>query len=109
MPITLTEKAANEVKRVQQQQHLEEAFLRVGAASGGCSSYTYRLELDVAFDAGADEEYECHGVRVVVDKRSALLLEGTTIDWHEGPDASGFSFDNPNLARPHGHGDAFEV
>ena len=109
MAVTLTERAATEVKRVQQQQKLDDAFLRVGAAAGGCSGYSYRLEFDKTFDAGTDDQYECHGVKVVVDKRSAVLLEGTTIDWYEGLEARGFKFDNPNVARTCGCGNSFEV
>ena len=93
MPVMLTEKAAEEVKKVKAEQQLEqEVFLRVGAAAGGCSGFSYRLEFDKSFDDEQDDEFECHGVRVVVDKKSALLLEGTTIDWYEGLDARGFKF-----------------
>ncbi|MGE0759008.1 MAG: HesB/IscA family protein [Pirellulaceae bacterium] len=110
MPVTLTEKAAKEVLRVKDEQKFEpDIFLRVGAAAGGCKGYEYRLEFDKAFDSERDDQFECHGVRVVVDKRSALLLEGTTIDWYEGLEARGFKFDNPNVTKTCGCGSSFQV
>ena len=110
MPVALTEKAAAEIKRVKGEQQLEqEVFLRVGAAAGGCSGFSYRLEFDKSFDAEADDEFDCHGMKVVVDKKSSLLLEGTTIDWYEGLDARGFKFDNPNVVKSCGCGSSFQV
>lgn len=110
MSVVLTEKAANEVQRVREEQKFEdEIFLRVGAAAGGCSGYSYQLEFDKTFDQEKDDAYEYHGVRVVVDKKSALLLEGTTIDWYEGLDARGFKFDNPNVVKSCGCGSSFQV
>jgi iron-sulfur cluster assembly protein len=110
MVVALTEKAAAEVKRVQVEQKFEaDVFLRVGAAAGGCSGYSYRLEFDKVLDTDNDEQFECHGVKVVVDKKSAQLLTGTTIDWYEGLDARGFKFDNPNVSRSCGCGNSFQV
>lgn len=110
MAVVLTEKAANEVQRVREEQKFEDdIFLRVGAAAGGCSGYSYQLEFDKGFDAAKDDEYEYHGVKVVVDKKSALLLEGTTIDWHEGLDQRGFKFNNPNVVKSCGCGSSFQV
>ena len=110
MAVLLTEKAAHEVRRVKDEQKFEdEIFLRVGAQAGGCSGYSYRLEFDKAYDAEQDDQYDCHGVKVVVDKRSALLLDGTTIDWYEGLDARGFKFENPNVVKSCGCGSSFQV
>jgi len=110
MAVMLTEKAANEVKRVRDEQKFDNSvFLRVGAAAGGCSGYSYRLEFDKSYDVAQDDEYEYHGVKVVVDKKSALLLEGTTIDWYEGLDQRGFKFENPNVVRTCGCGSSFQV
>jgi iron-sulfur cluster assembly protein len=110
MAVLLTEKAAHEVRRVKDEQKFEdEIFLRVGAQAGGCSGYSYRLEFDKSYDAEQDDQYDCHGVKVVVDKRSALLLEGTTIDWYEGLDARGFKFENPNVVKSCGCGSSFQV
>lgn len=110
MSVVLTEKAAGEVKRVKDEQKFEDGiFLRVGAMAGGCSGYSYKLEFDKEYDAEKDDEYDYHGVKVVVDKKSALLLEGTTIDWYEGLDQRGFKFDNPNVVKSCGCGSSFQV
>ena len=110
MSVTLTERAATEVKNYREQNKIEDnVFLRVGAAAGGCSGYSYKLEFDPAYDETQDDQYECHGVTVVVDKKSQLLLDGTTIDWHESLEQSGFTFNNPNVVKSCGCGSSFQV
>lgn len=100
MAITLTERAANEVKRVKEEQNLEaELFLRIGLAGGGCSGFNYTLGFDNNYDAKKDSKYNCHGVDVVVDKKSSLYLDGATVDWFESVERRGFTFDNPNVVR----------
>ncbi len=100
MGIVLTEKAANEVKRIIADQKIEpDMVLRVGVTGGGCSGFSYALGFDKSFDEKADSKYEYHGVPVVVDKKSALYLDGTTIDFYEGLEARGFKFDNPNAVK----------
>jgi iron-sulfur cluster assembly protein len=110
MSIQLTEKAAGEVKRIMQEQKLEEGtILRVGVAGGGCSGFQYSLGFDREFDAKADTKYEYHGVTVVVDKKSALYLDGTTLDFYEGLEKRGFTFDNPNAVKSCGCGQSFQA
>lgn len=110
MAIVLTEKAAKEVKRVKEEQKLEpEMCLRVGVAGGGCSGFNYRLGFDKEFDEKADTRYDCHGVSVVIDKKSALYLDGTTIDWFESIERRGFTFENPNAVKSCGCGSSFQA
>lgn len=110
MAVILTEKAANEVKRIIADQKIEpEMLLRVGVTGGGCSGFSYALGFDKAFDAKTDAKYEFHGVPVVVDKKSALYLDGTTIDFYEGLEARGFKFDNPNAVKTCGCGSSFQA
>ena len=100
MAIIVTERAASEVQRVKGEQKFEaEMFLRVGVVGGGCGGFNYTLGFDKAFDERADSKYNCHGLEVVVDKKSALYLDGATIDWCEGGERRGFTFDNPNVVR----------
>ena len=87
MSVVLTEKAATEVKRYQGKNKVEdEMFLRVAVAAAGCSGYSYKLEFDQEFIESQDDEFAFHGVRVVVDKKSSLLLDGTTIVHVTGAD-----------------------
>lgn len=110
MAITLTEKAAAEVKRIIEEQKLEEGtLLRVGVAGGGCSGFSYQLGFDKSFSENDDSKYECHGVDVVVDKKSALYLDGTTVDYYDGIEKRGFTFDNPNAVKSCGCGSSFQA
>lgn len=110
MAVTLTEKAAEEVKRIMADQKLEEGtVLRVGVTGGGCSGFSYALGFDKEFDERLDAKYDYHGVPVVVDKKSALYLDGTTVDFYDGIDARGFKFDNPNAVKSCGCGSSFQA
>ena len=110
MAITLTERAAAEVKRVKDEQKLDtEQFLRIGIAAGGCSGFNYSLHFDSEFDEKADSKYDCHGVDVVVDKKSALYLDGTTVDFLDDIGQRGFAFNNPNVMKTCGCGSSFQA
>jgi len=106
----LTERAAEEVKRIMEEQKLDEGtFLRVGVTGGGCSGFTYSLNFDRAVDEKADSRYDMHGVPVVVDKKSALYLDGTTVDYYAGLEKRGFTFNNPNAVKSCGCGSSFQA
>jgi len=108
--ITLTEKAALEVKRTMQEALPEgDAYLRVGIAGGGCSGFSYKLGFDPSADAEKDHIAEQHGVKVAVDKKSALFLEGTTVDYVDALDRRGFKFENPNATNSCGCGSSFSA
>ena len=110
MSIVLTENAAKEVKRILEDQKLEEGtVLRVGVTGGGCSGFSYALGFDKSFDAEVDAKYDFHGVDVVVDKKSALYLDGTTVDFFDGIEKRGFTFDNPNAVKSCGCGSSFQA
>ena len=110
MSIVLTEKAAQEVQRIIEDQKLEDGtVLRVGVAGGGCSGFSYSLGFDKSYDVKVDSKYEYHGVPVVVDKQSALYLDGTTVDFYEGVEKRGFTFDNPNAVKSCGCGSSFQA
>ena len=101
MAITLTETAAGEIKRYMETQKLDEAtVLRVAVAGGGCAGLQYSLGFDGDdFDPAVDANCTQHGIRLVVSKKMALHLDGTTIDFKEGPMGRGFSIENPNVPR----------
>jgi len=110
MAIQLSERAAQEVKKIIDEQKMEaETVLRVGVTGGGCSGFSYALGFDKQYDVKADSKYDCHGVTLVVDRKSALLLDGTTIDFYEGLEKRGFTFDNPNVTKSCGCGSSFQV
>lgn len=110
MAIILSERAASAVKKVlQEQKQTEETLLRVRVVGGGCSGFSYDLRFDNQFDEKLDSKYEYHGVTVVVDKKSALYLDGTTVDYYEGLEKHGFTFENPNAVKTCGCGSSFQA
>ncbi len=110
MSIILSERAASEVKKVMQEQNPEEStLLRVRVVGGGCSGFSYDLRFDTNYDEKVDSKYEQHGVTVVVDKKSALYLDGTTVDYYDGLEKRGFTFENPNAKKTCGCGSSFQA
>lgn len=110
MGVTLTEKAAGEIKRMLAEQQLPETtVLRVGASGGGCSGFEYRMDFDQEVSQSEDVLTECYGVRVAVDQRSAKVLDGTRIDFRQDLLTRGFVFDNPLATKTCGCGSSFQV
>ena len=110
MAVVITEKAAGEVKRILEDQKYEEGTkLRIGITAGGCSGFSYSLTLEKEFNEEKDSKYDYHGVEVVVDKKHALYLDGTTVDFYDGIDRRGFAFNNPNATRSCGCGSSFQA
>lgn len=104
--IQITEKAAEQVRALMQKEGLEGHFLRISAVGGGCSGMSYRLEFDKEAP-GEDKIYEEHGVRILVDKKSYIVLNGTTLDYTDGLNGTGFIFQNPNAKSTCGCGTSF--
>lgn len=110
MAVILSENAANQVKKFREEHQFgDDMFLRIGVAGGGCSGFNYTLSFDDKFDEAADSRYEHHGVAVVVDKKSALYLDGTTVDWYHSIEKQGFTFENPNAVKTCGCGSSFQA
>ena len=110
MAIKLTEKAADEVRRFRSEHNFgDEKLVRIGISAGGCSGFNYTFQFDDHFDEATDTKYDCHGVGVVVDKKSALYLDGTTVDWFDTLEKQGFTFDNPNAVKSCGCGSSFQA
>ena len=107
-PITLTEKAAEMVKKAAEQEGLKGHGLRVGVIGGGCSGLQYLLDF-VEEPSPEDFVSEHHGVMVYVDPFSAGHLAGTTIDYVDNLQGSGFKFNNPNIVKSCGCGSSFQT
>jgi iron-sulfur cluster assembly protein len=82
--------------------------LRIAIQGGGCSGFEYALGFDRGAQAG-DAVLEFHDVTVVVDQFSAPYLQGSTIDFLEGLQESGFKIENPNAVSACGCGHSFQV
>ena len=110
MALTLTEKAAGEVKRIITEQKISGAsVLRVGVKAGGCSGFEYMLGFETATDDLKDLVSDWYGVRVAVDEKSVLYLDGMEIDYYDGIEKRGFVFNNPNATKSCGCGTSFTV
>jgi iron-sulfur cluster assembly protein len=105
-PITVTERAVAQVKRLLAKDGREGAFLRLGVKGGGCSGLEYVMKIDTA-GKPIDLCVEIDGVRVVCDSKSATYLKGATFDYTGNLIGGGFKFDNPNAARSCGCGTSF--
>ncbi len=110
MGITLTETAAREIKTIIKQQELDEnnVHLRVGVKGGGCSGFSYLLDLTEQ-QRDTDELFEEHDIKVVCDPKSYLYLNGTTIDFKDEIMGRGFVFNNPNATSSCGCGSSFSA
>jgi iron-sulfur cluster assembly protein len=110
MAVELSERAANEVKTIIEQQSLpfDKTFLRVGVKGGGCSGFSYTLDLVDAVSEN-DEIFDLHGVKVVCDAKSYLYLNGTAVDFRDEVMGRGFVFNNPNASHTCGCGSSFSA
>ena len=108
--IKLSETAAREIKQIIKQQELDESniHLRVGVKGGGCSGFSYLLDLTET-TRDTDETFEQHGVRIVCDPKSFLYLSGTSIDFKDEVMGRGFVFNNPNATSSCGCGSSFSA
>ena len=108
--VILSETAAREIGTIIKQQELDadKVCLRVGVKGGGCSGFSYILDLTES-RKDTDEEFVQHGIRVICDPKSLLYLTGTTIDFKDEIMVRGFVFNNPNANTTCGCGSSFAV
>jgi len=85
----------------------EGTVLRIAVRPGGCSGFSYEMMFDTNTDPSDAVEAFDEGIRVVIDPESAPMLAGTTVDYKDGLDESGFKIDNPNATRSCGCGNSF--
>ncbi len=107
-PISLTEGALKQLQRIMEEQNVPDDYgLRVGVKGGGCSGFSYILGFDVQKEK--DDVYEISGMKVLMEKSHALYLIGMQIDWLEGLNNRGFTFNNPNASDTCGCGTSFSA
>ncbi len=106
--VGLTENAVTEIKRLQQVQGTEALPFRLGVKGGGCSGLSYTMNFDKDIVA-EDNVYEISGVKLVVDQKIDIYLNGTTLDYKKELAMTGFTFLNPNAEKSCGCGESFAV
>lgn len=108
MAITMTESAATRVKTFLANRG-KGLGMRVGVKTNGCSGMSYVLEFVDEINAAEDEVFEIHGVKVIVDKKSLVYVNGTEVDFTKEGLNEGFKFNNPNEKGQCGCGESFTV
>ena len=106
--VQLTETAVQEVKRLMDLQDLTEGGLRLGVKGGGCSGLSYTVNFDDnvgEFDTVCEQD----GVKVIIDAKSAIYLEGMQLDYHKDMVSGAFKFHNPNATKTCGCGESFSA
>jgi|ERR1043165_497110 iron-sulfur cluster assembly protein len=108
--VLLTEVAAKEIQSIIKDQELdaEKVRLRVGVKGGGCSGFSYVLDLTET-QKETDEVFDQHGIKIICDPKSLLYLNGTTVDFRDELMGRGFVFNNPNATTSCGCGSSFSV
>jgi iron-sulfur cluster assembly protein len=110
MSVELSDTAIREIKTICEQQKLDpdNVYLKVGVKGGGCSGFSYILDL-TENKQDNDEEWEVDGVRVICDPKSLLYLDGVEIDFKDEIMGRGFVFKNPNASSTCGCGASFSA
>ena len=107
-PITFTQGAVNEIKRLMSQDGFDsEKFLRIGVKGGGCSGMSYVLDFDTKTDK--DEYFEVDWIPCIINPAHAIFLTNMEINFEGGLNSRGFVFNNPNANTTCGCGSSFGV
>ncbi len=107
MAITMTEAARNHVRRYLESRG-RGIGIRLGVKTTGCSGLSYVLEFVDDLQEG-DEVFDSEGVKIVVDGKSLVYLDGTELDYAKEGLNEGFQFNNPNVSAECGCGESFHV
>jgi iron-sulfur cluster assembly protein len=103
--IQVTPKAVEKIRQSFAKEGVE-GGLRLGVLGGGCSGLSYQIKFEPK-ERPMDKVFEFDGVKVFIDPKSMLYLDGLTLDYKESLMYSGFSFDNPNAKKSCGCGSSF--
>jgi len=107
-PVTLTDGAINELKRIMAEPGFDNTqSLRLGVKGGGCSGMTYILGFDKITEN--DLQFDIEGISCIMNKSHELYLSGMQVEWVNGLNNRGFSFQNPNASKTCGCGTSFAV
>jgi iron-sulfur cluster assembly protein len=106
-PIIITDNASQQFQKILKEEVPENKYIRIGVKGGGCSGLSYVLDIDEKTEY--DDLYEMNNVPYILDKRHKLYVEGMTIDFSEGLDNRGFTFENPNADETCGCGSSFST
>jgi iron-sulfur cluster assembly protein len=106
--IQVTPKALQKIREAFAKEGVSGGGLRLGVLGGGCSGLSYQFKYDPQPRA-TDKIFEFEDIKIFIDPKSFLYLDGMTLDYKESLMYSGFAFDNPNAAKSCGCGTSFSV
>lgn len=106
--IQVTPKAVQKIRDAFAKQGIHEGGLRLGVLGGGCSGLSYQFKFELK-PRPTDQVFDFDGVRVFIDPKSMVYLDGMTLDYKESLMHSGFAFDNPHAAKSCGCGSSFSA
>ncbi len=109
LSIEVSDRAAKAIRKQLDQRGTPDACLRVGIRGGGCSGFSYVIEFHDGEPRPKDRVFVRDGVRVAVDPKSLVYLNGTILDWEQTLMRQGFKFVNPNEKSSCGCGHSFTV
>ncbi|MCH8275005.1 MAG: iron-sulfur cluster insertion protein ErpA [Armatimonadetes bacterium] len=107
--ITLTERAAEEIKDLLKEQGKPDAYLRSWVAGGGCSGLQYGMAIDDGEPEEDDKVFEHRGVRIIVDGMSLKYMTGSVVDFVDDALGGGFKIENPKAVKSCGCGSSFST
>ncbi|PIR23651.1 MAG: iron-sulfur cluster assembly accessory protein [Deltaproteobacteria bacterium CG11_big_fil_rev_8_21_14_0_20_45_16] len=107
--LSLSDRARDKILSLMKRESKPEGCaLRVSVVGGGCSGFSYKMSFEDTSKAG-DQEISENGIRIFLDPKSALFLEGIEIDFEDGLNGSGFIYKNPKASKSCGCGTSFSV
>lgn len=106
--VQITETALDEVRRLRDKKGLDEIVLRVGVKGGGCAGLTYTMTFDASI-TDKDTVTQHDGVKLVVDRKSAIFIKGMVLDYSDALIGGGFKFENPNARKSCSCGTSFSA
>lgn len=107
--INITDRARDKIKIFMAENGLDpqSCFFRLSVQGGGCSGFTYGMDIEKE-KTPHDREFESNGIKVLIDKKSFLYLNGTTVDYEKVGLQEGFTLDNPRAKSSCGCGHSFQ-
>jgi len=106
--ITITDKALDQIKVISQAENPDGSKgLRLAVTGGGCSGLSYKIEFSDKKDR--DNVLELNDIKILIDPKSVIYLKGIVLDFKDGLNGKGFSFDNPNAKNTCGCGESFSI
>ena len=107
--ITITNKAANQIKKILSKAPDNVDSIVVGVDNSGCSGYSYKIDFAISSNLENYDKIEKNGVMVLIDPKATMYLLGSKMDYKSDKLSSKFVFDNPNEKSTCGCGESFNI